>query len=111
MTNIKNGDVDDYVFILAIRVYLWYMQLFMYIFIGQQLSQHGEKLQIALYSCPWYNMSTDLAKDVKFIIMRNNHFCHLTAGGIFIMNFEAFKDINRLMFTYFSVLKLSLESK
>nr|XP_011298924.1 PREDICTED: odorant receptor 13a-like [Fopius arisanus] len=109
LANIKKGHVDNDDINFGVRIYVWYMELFMYTYVGEKLSQQAEKSQMAVYNCPWYNMSPHISKDVKFILMRNSSFCYLTAGGIFVMNYEAFKEITRLMFSGFSVLKLVLE--
>ncbi|XP_011298922.1 odorant receptor 22c-like [Fopius arisanus] len=109
LTSIKNGNVDNDDLNFGVRIFVWYMGLFMYTFVGERLSNQAEKLQIAIYNIPWYNMPTTIARDIQFIIMRNNSPCHLTACGIMNVNYEAFKDITRLMFSCFSVLKLVLE--
>ncbi|THK33107.1 odorant receptor 22c [Diachasma alloeum] len=109
LANIKNGSVNNDDINFGIRIYVWYMELFMYTYVGEKLCDQAEKFQNAVYNCSWYNMSASSAKDIKFIMMRNHSFCYLTAGGIFVMNYEAFKDITRIMFSCFSVLKLVLE--
>ncbi|XP_063992615.1 odorant receptor 24a-like [Diachasmimorpha longicaudata] len=106
---IKSGKVDNDDINYGLRIYIWYCELFMYSFVGEKLASHAENLHRTIYTCPWYNMSVDIAKDVKFIMMRNNFFCYLTAGGVFVMNHEAFKKISKIMFSCFSVLKLVLD--
>ncbi|THK33096.1 odorant receptor 47b-like [Diachasma alloeum] len=93
---------------MAIRIYLMYIQIFMYSYIGEHLSTQAEKLQVAIYNSPWYGMSPAIVRDMKFIMMRNNYLFHLTAGKIWNMDYENFKSIVRSMFSYFSILRLIL---
>ncbi|XP_063992791.1 odorant receptor 22c-like isoform X2 [Diachasmimorpha longicaudata] len=109
LSNIKRGNVSDDDINYGVRIYIWYCELFMYSYVGEQLASQSEKIQKTIYGCPWYSMSVNTAKEIKFIMMRNNSFCYLTAGGILVMNYETFKDITRIMFSSCSVLKLILE--
>lgn len=84
-----------------------YIQLFIYNYIGEQLTTQAEKLQVAIYNCSWYNMSSSLiVRDLSFIMMRNNYPFHLTAGKICNMNMASFKNLVKTMFSYFSVIRL-----
>nr|WKR36437.1 odorant receptor 13a [Fopius arisanus] len=108
LNQLKEGSVNGEVINFALRIYVWYMQFFMYCYVGEKLSNHSKQLQTAIYNCPWYNMPIHIAKDIKFMIMRNNSFCYLTAGKIFVMNHQGFKEITRIMFSFFSVLRFML---
>ncbi|XP_063992605.1 uncharacterized protein LOC135170571 [Diachasmimorpha longicaudata] len=107
--DVKEGKVNGDDINFGIRICVWYMGLFMYTYVGEKLCVEAERFQNAIYNCSWYNMSSSTAKDIKFIMMRNYSFCYLTAGGIIVMNYAAFKEITKLMFSSFSVLKMVLE--
>ncbi|XP_063992614.1 odorant receptor 22c-like [Diachasmimorpha longicaudata] len=109
LTSVKNGKVDSDDISFGIRICIWYGELFMYSYVGEKLASQADKSHSTIYNCPWYSMSVNIAKEIKIIMMRNNSFCYLTAGGIFVINFEAFKEITRIMFSCFSVLKVQLE--
>ncbi|KAK0182969.1 hypothetical protein PV327_001048 [Microctonus hyperodae] len=92
-----------------IRIYLLYFQLFIYCYIGENLTTQAEKLQVAVYSCSWYKMPPSLVHDLTFIMMRNNYAFHLTAGKIYDMNIPNFQNLIKTMFSYFSVIRLMFE--
>ncbi|KAK0182963.1 hypothetical protein PV327_001042 [Microctonus hyperodae] len=91
---------------LVIRTYLVYVQLFMYSYVGEKLSEQAQKLQDAIYKISWYNMAPDLVRDMSFIIMRCNYPFSLTAGKVCVMNLSNFKNIIKAMGSYFSMLRL-----
>ncbi|XP_063977331.1 odorant receptor 10a-like [Diachasmimorpha longicaudata] len=109
MEHIKAGNVNRVVFSWIARIYVWHMEFFMYCYVGEKLSSHADKLRSTLFNCPWYTMSTHIAKDIKFMMMRNNYFCHLTAGEFLMMNYESFAKITKAMFSLFSVLRFMLQ--
>ncbi|XP_063995955.1 uncharacterized protein LOC135173175 isoform X2 [Diachasmimorpha longicaudata] len=88
------------------RIYLMYIQIFMFSHIGEHLTTRAQQLQVAIYNSPWYKISPFIARDMKFIMMRNNQLFHLTAGKIWHMNYENFKTMLKSMFSYFSILRL-----
>ncbi|KAK0081045.1 hypothetical protein PV325_012901 [Microctonus aethiopoides] len=55
---------------LVIRIYLVYVQLFMYSYVGEKLSEQAQKLQVAFYNCSWYYMAPNLAMGSYFSILR-----------------------------------------
>ncbi|XP_053598613.1 uncharacterized protein LOC106693259 [Microplitis demolitor] len=103
--SLKTGD-NKIIISTLIRIYLLYFQLYIYSYIGEALSTQTKKLQVALYNSTWYEMSPFIAKDLMFIIMRTSYPFHLTAGKIYDMNTANFKDLVKMMFSYFSVLRL-----
>ncbi|XP_011298921.1 odorant receptor 30a-like [Fopius arisanus] len=107
--NIRIGNAEKDIVTLAIRIFICYVGIFMYSYVGEILYSQAQKLRISIYNCPWYNMPVSIAKDINFIIMRSNSICTLTAGGVYVMNLESFKNITKLIFSYFSVLKLMFE--
>ncbi|XP_011313323.1 odorant receptor 22c-like isoform X2 [Fopius arisanus] len=108
LVNVRNENMNNDILNLVLRMCLGYTGLFMYSYVGEKLSSQADKSRTILYACPWYNMPMDIVKDIGFMIMRNNSFCYLTIGGVFVMNYESFKRLTKLMFSYFSVLKLML---
>ncbi|XP_011300122.1 odorant receptor 24a-like [Fopius arisanus] len=105
---IKIGDTQI-ISAMAIRIYLMYIQIFMYSYIGEHLSRQAEKLQVSIYSSRWYKLPPIIVRDLKFIMMRNNHLFHLTAGKIWNMDYQNFKFIVKSMFSYFSILRLMIK--
>nr|WHS04440.1 odorant receptor 37 [Psyttalia incisi] len=101
-------DTGDVVIIagLIIRIYLVYVQLFMYSYVGETLSSNAENLSIAIYDCPWYDMPREITKDIRFIIMRTHYRFDLTAGKLYSMNIENFKTMLTKIGSCFSVLRL-----
>ncbi|KAK0071133.1 hypothetical protein PV325_013468 [Microctonus aethiopoides] len=69
LISIKNA---DYVAVSAmiVRIFLAFLQLFVYSYVGEQLNSQASKLQAAIYNSPWYNMSSDVVKDMIFVIMQ-----------------------------------------
>ncbi|XP_063985225.1 uncharacterized protein LOC135166666 isoform X2 [Diachasmimorpha longicaudata] len=109
LVSIQRGTVDRIVMSYAARLYVWYMELLMYCYVGEKLSSHADKLRSALYDCAWYNMSKDIVKDMIFMIIRNNVSCRLTGGHFFVMNHESFAKITKIMFSFLSVLRFMLQ--
>ncbi|XP_044594929.1 odorant receptor 82a-like [Cotesia glomerata] len=105
---LKTGN-SNIIIAALIRIYLLFFQLYIYSFIGESLSTQTRNLQLAIYNCKWYQMSPILAKDLLFIIMRTNYPFHLTAGKICNMNISSFKDLVKMMFSYFSIIRLMFE--
>ncbi|KAK0071535.1 hypothetical protein PV325_012732, partial [Microctonus aethiopoides] len=93
LISIKNA---DYVTVgaMIVRIFLAYLQLFVYSYVGEQLSSQASKLQAAIYNSPWYNMSSDVVKDMIFVIMKCNYPFNLTAGKIYDMNISNFTGID-----------------
>ncbi|KAK0086194.1 hypothetical protein PV325_003617 [Microctonus aethiopoides] len=92
-----------------IRIYILYFQLFIYCYVGENLTTHAGKLQAAVYNCSWYKMPPTLVHDLTFIMMRNNYSFHLTAGKFLDMNIPNFQKLIKTMFSYFSVIRLMFE--
>lgn len=95
----------------VIRIYLVYMQLFIYCLVGEHLSTEARKLQAAVYNIPWYEMNPKIVKNVVFIMMRNNYLYKLTAGKMYTMNYANFIGIIKAMGSYFSILRLMVISE
>ncbi|XP_063978028.1 odorant receptor 13a-like isoform X3 [Diachasmimorpha longicaudata] len=109
LATVQTGNVNRVVISWAARIYVWYMEFFMYCYVGEKIASHADRLRSIVYNCRWYNMSFHIAKDMEFMIMRNNYFCHLTGGDFLIMNHESFAKITKVMFSFFSVLRFMIE--
>lgn len=75
---------------------------------GERLFNQSQKLTIAIYNCPWYQLSTQTKKDMKMIMLRSDNGFHLTAGKFSDMSLMSFKEVVKSMFSFFSVLRLML---
>lgn len=92
---------------LVIRIYLVYVQLFMYCYIGEKLTEESNKLEISIYhDIPWYKMDKKIVNNIKFIMMRINYSYKLTAGKMYTINYANFIGIIKAMGSYFSILRL-----
>ncbi|THK33108.1 putative odorant receptor 85d [Diachasma alloeum] len=92
-----------------IRIYLFYVEIFMVSYVGQALSEKTEKLQEAVYNIPWYKIPKRHMKALVIVMMRVKYPFQLTAGKIAHMNYETYKNIIKSTFSYFSVFRLVLE--
>ncbi|CAD6211171.1 GSCOCT00013813001.3-RA-CDS, partial [Cotesia congregata] len=97
---------NDFIISALVRILLLFCELFVYSFIGESLSTQFGSLKLAIYNCSWYEMSPLLAKDLLFIMMKANYAFHLTAGKICYMNLSSFTNFAKMMFSYFSFLRL-----
>nr|AZQ24949.1 odorant receptor [Aphidius gifuensis] len=97
------------IIIMTLRIFVTQFQIFMYCYIGDDLSLKSKNIQIAIYDCLWYNMDSKIIKNLKFIMMRNNYTFNLTAGKIYNMNISNFQNLSKSIFQYFSILRLMIE--
>nr|QNL14972.1 olfactory receptor 28 [Aulacocentrum confusum] len=105
LISLRDGDLLG-IFESLIRLDLFYIQLFIYSYAGDHLTSNIEKVKFAVYCCEWYSFPLGTAKNLVFVIMRINRHFHLTAGKFYRMNLENFKNIVKLMGSFFSVLRL-----
>ncbi|XP_044019465.1 odorant receptor 43a-like [Aphidius gifuensis] len=94
---------------MVVRLVLVFIQLYIYSYMGEKLSAQADKIQDAIYNCPWYAFSPLVAKDLKFIMIRSNYPFYITAGKFLPMNLMSFKAVVKSMFSFFSVLRLMLQ--
>ncbi|XP_011304742.1 odorant receptor 22c-like [Fopius arisanus] len=64
---------------MIIRISLMSVQIFLYSYIGEKFSIQSSKLKLTLYNCPWYKIPPRVARNLQFIMMRNNIPLRLTA--------------------------------
>ncbi|XP_063992370.1 odorant receptor 4-like [Diachasmimorpha longicaudata] len=89
----------------TIFVMIFLVQLSIYSYAGESLSSSINYLQTSLYSCPWYQVTPKVSKDLIFIMARCGKPFHLTAGKIISMNLESYKGIIKTLGSYFSVMQ------
>ncbi|XP_055922466.1 odorant receptor 82a-like [Eupeodes corollae] len=96
---------------MAGRIFLVFIQLFIFCYMGEKLSIQADKIQNAIYNnCPWYEFPPQIGRDLKLIMIRSNYPFFLTAGKFYIMNLLNFKEVVKSMFSFFSVLRLMLQN-
>ncbi|THK33094.1 odorant receptor 46a [Diachasma alloeum] len=83
-----------------------YVQLFVYCYAGEKLTNQLENLRDEVYSSPWYTLPKKSMQDVCFILRRLNDPFYLTCGKFYRMNMDYFKNIVKLTASYCSVIRL-----
>lgn len=89
----------------VIILYILNFQIFLYCYAGDRLSAAAWNLQTAAYGSKWYYLSPKMVRNLLFVMMRSNRNCNLTAGKVYSMNLDNFKNILKAMGSYFSVLQ------
>ncbi|XP_043498395.1 odorant receptor Or2-like [Polistes fuscatus] len=84
-------------------------QLFLYSYAGDFLSSLTLDIHRLIYNFPWYEFSSNNAKNFLFIIMRAHKPFRLRAGRFYSIDLESFKNILKASFSYFSVLRIAFE--
>ncbi|XP_014481496.1 PREDICTED: uncharacterized protein LOC106747954 [Dinoponera quadriceps] len=80
------------------------IEMFIICFVGEYLSIKSISLADAAYDSLWYNMSSNHAKNMLFVIMRSQRELTITAGGMTTLSLEAFASIMKASASYVSVL-------
>nr|UEN71198.1 olfactory receptor 15 [Gregopimpla kuwanae] len=101
----KSGDLSGVMQVIT-KICVLYAQLLLYSYAGDCLSSQNSKLRDAAYNCRWYDLSPIIARDFIFVIMKSNQSFRLTAGKVYEMNMNNFKNIIKTMFSYFSMLRI-----
>ncbi|KAF7997269.1 hypothetical protein HCN44_005546 [Aphidius gifuensis] len=104
--NLSKGQME---FSLIARMFVLFTQLFLYSYIGENLTNRAKNLQSVIYNSNWHDLSPKIIKDMTFIISRSQYEFHLTAGKTRNMNMSNFKDIVKSIFSYLSILRLMFE--
>lgn len=102
----KENNITAAIEITSGTFFYVFTELYIYCYIGDKLSSQIDKLCFAVYDCCWYNFPINALKDIIFVMMKNNRGFSLTAGKIYIMNLENFKNIVKTMGSFFSVMRL-----
>ncbi|KAF7997268.1 hypothetical protein HCN44_005545 [Aphidius gifuensis] len=93
-----------------VRMFLLYLQIYLYSWIGEYSSYWSSHLQLSIYNRNWYDLEPKIIKDLSFIISRSQYEFHLTAGKIQNMNMSSFKNIIKSIFSLLSILRLMFDN-
>lgn len=93
----------------VIIIYVMNLQIFLYSYAGDRLTSGIENLHVAIYGSSWYDLPQKTIKDLSFIMLRVNKTFNITAGKIYPMNIDSFKNILKAMLSYFSVMQAMFE--
>lgn len=109
MINIQlYGILGGMKFILASELLM--LQLLLYCYVGEELSSNICKLSLATYESSWYSLPIKFSQDMFFILMIAEVPFTLTAGKMLSINLKTFTSIVKATFSFFSVLRLMLNS-
>lgn len=86
------------------------VQLGLYCYAGEVLSTKVKMITLGAYQSCWYELKKNLAKNIYFIMIRAEQPFRLTAGKLVGMNMDTFTNIIKVSVTYFSVLRLMLDT-
>ncbi|KAH0557444.1 odorant receptor 13a-like isoform X2 [Cotesia glomerata] len=106
--SLRNGDTATVVNGVII-LYILNLQIFLYSYAGDRLSSGIANLHTAIYCGKWYNLPQRAIKDLVFIMLRTHKTFNLTAGRIYAMNIDSFKNILKATLSYFSVMQAMFE--
>ncbi|XP_051164870.1 uncharacterized protein LOC127283818 [Leptopilina boulardi] len=104
LTDENSGTVlFDAIFMVA---YLMYMLLnsFIYCYVSEELKNASIKLGESAYSCKWFHLSPQNARNFIIIILRCRKPMELTAAKFYVMNMEKFSSILKTSLGYLSLL-------
>ncbi|XP_034952210.1 putative odorant receptor 92a [Chelonus insularis] len=85
-------------------------QIFLYSWAGDQLSSAFESFKFSSFNCGWDEMPLKFKKNLVFIMMRTHRQFNLTAGSVYRMDLDNFKNIMKAIGSYFSVMRTMFES-
>ncbi|XP_026735047.1 odorant receptor 46a-like [Trichoplusia ni] len=101
---LNNG---KWVRIISMVAYLLCMmlQVFLYCYQGNQLTEESSEIADAAYECPWYSCSLRTRKALLIVMVRTRRALCLTAGGFTTLSLACFTSIIKASYTFFTVLK------
>lgn len=73
---------------------------------GETLSSKTQAISNAVYLSEWYDLPTNIVRDIYFIIARANAPVRIRAGKFYIIDLNSFKNILKASVSYFSVLQI-----
>jgi len=76
---------------------------------GETLSSKTQAISRAIYLSEWYDLPTNIVRDIHFIIARANVPVCIKVGKFYIMDFNSFKNVLKVSVSYFSVLQIMLD--
>ncbi|CAH1404435.1 unnamed protein product [Nezara viridula] len=82
-----------------------FLEIFLYCWAGQMISNHFEELRLAIYNSGWYN-SSRMEDRSSVLIMQTftTEPVQVTAVSVFHLNFHLYETICREAFTYYTIM-------
>ena len=90
--------------------YVMSLQIFLYSYAGDCLTSEIDQIRISAYFFPWYTLRARLGKIVLFMMMRNYKSFNITAGKVYRMDIDNFKNMIKALGSYFSVLRMMFDA-
>ncbi|CAH1638026.1 unnamed protein product [Spodoptera littoralis] len=81
------------------------LQVYIYCYQGNQLTEESYDIAGAAYECPWYKCSLRLRRSLLILMLRSRRAVQLTAGGFMTLSLSCFTSIIKASYTFFTVLK------
>ncbi|CAH0691652.1 unnamed protein product [Spodoptera exigua] len=81
------------------------LQVYIYCYQGNQLTEESYEIAGAAYECPWYKCSLRLRRSLLIVMLRTRCAVQLTAGGFMTLSLSCFTSIIKASYTFFTVLK------
>nr|XP_012143890.1 PREDICTED: odorant receptor 67c-like [Megachile rotundata] len=86
------------------------IQLYSYSYVGNYLKSQMDSIGYSLYSCGWYSLPTNVAKNIVLVTLKAQVPVHLTAGKFFVVNLETFMSILKTSMSYLSILRVMINT-
>lgn len=86
------------------------IQLFAYSYVSNYLKYQMDGIGYSSYSCNWYNLPRNVAKDIVFVILKAQNPVHLKAGKFVAVNLETFTSILKASMSCLSVLRIIMNT-
>ncbi|XP_076165265.1 odorant receptor 10-like [Ptiloglossa arizonensis] len=83
-------------------------QLFAYSYVGEYLKNQMEGIGYSAYSSRWYDIPSNISRDIVFVLMRVQVPVHLRAGKYLVVNMETYMNIVRTSISYLSILRVMI---
>nr|ARO76436.1 odorant receptor 31 [Conogethes punctiferalis] len=81
------------------------LQLFLYCYQGNQLSEESIQVAEAAYEMPWYSCTSSFRRDLLMLMTRSRRVSRITAAGFTTLSLSAFMAIIKASYTFFTVLR------
>ncbi|XP_034179507.2 uncharacterized protein LOC117603973 [Osmia lignaria lignaria] len=86
------------------------IQLFAYSYVSNYLQYQMDGIGYSSYSCSWYNLPRNVAKDIVFVILKAQKPVQLKAGKFVAVNLETFTSILKASMSCLSVLRIIMNT-
>ncbi|KAK2588078.1 hypothetical protein KPH14_004143 [Odynerus spinipes] len=102
---------DVFVFAKSLTVLSTFLlQLLIYSYIGDYLTNQMEQVGYAAYKSEWYELPISRRKDLVFLLMRSQRLVQIAAAYFFPVNMQTFMSIVKTSLSYLSVLRVMLQT-